>query len=125
MLRIFDTHPESNQIRVVAFNVPQLTQASFLQKNQTLQNVFLISGTLRWHRASVACKNQNCGTSAVTLSVSYIVVQFVSFLAGLGQKSNLLCMVPNGKPYLLIPLAVMDLGLNHTSSGQPFGKRLV
>ena len=25
-----------NQIRVVAFNVPQLTQASFLQKNQTL-----------------------------------------------------------------------------------------
>ena len=25
---------------VVAFNVPQLTQASFLQKNQMLQNVF-------------------------------------------------------------------------------------
>ena len=25
-----------NQIRVVAFNVPELTQASFLQKNQTL-----------------------------------------------------------------------------------------
>ena len=29
----------SNQIRVEAFNVPQLTQASFLQKNETLQNV--------------------------------------------------------------------------------------
>ena len=27
----------SNQIRVVVFNVLQLTQASFLQKNQTLQ----------------------------------------------------------------------------------------
>ena len=27
----------------------QLTQASFLQKNQMLQNVFLISVTLRWH----------------------------------------------------------------------------
>jgi hypothetical protein len=33
-------HTVSNQIRVVAFNVPQLTQTSFLQKNQTLQNVF-------------------------------------------------------------------------------------
>ena len=30
----------NNQIRVVVFNVPQLTQASFLQKNQTLQNIF-------------------------------------------------------------------------------------
>ena len=49
----------NNQIRVVAFNVPQLTQASFLQKNQMLRNVFLISVTLRWHRASVACKNQS------------------------------------------------------------------
>ena len=29
--------------------VPQLTQASFLQKNQTLQNGSLISVTLRWH----------------------------------------------------------------------------
>ena len=48
-----------NQIRVVAFNVPQLTQASFLQKNQMLQNVFLISVALRWHKASVACKNQS------------------------------------------------------------------
>ena len=36
-----------------------LAQASFLQKNQPLQNVFLISVTLRWHRASVACKNQS------------------------------------------------------------------
>ena len=51
--------PLSNQIRVVMFNVPQLTQASFLQNNQTLQNVFLISVTLRWHRASLACKNQS------------------------------------------------------------------
>jgi hypothetical protein len=50
---------DSNQIRVVAFNLPQLTQASFLQKNQTLQNGFLISVTLKWHRASVACKNQS------------------------------------------------------------------
>ena len=48
----------SNQIRVVAFNVPQLTQASLLQKKK-LQNVFLLSVTLRWHRASVACKNQS------------------------------------------------------------------
>ena len=36
-----------NQIRVVAFNVPQLTQALFFQKNQTLKNGFLISLTLR------------------------------------------------------------------------------
>jgi hypothetical protein len=33
-------HLQSNQIRVVAFNVPQLAQASFLQKNQTLQMFF-------------------------------------------------------------------------------------
>ena len=45
--------------RVVAVSLPQLTQASFLQKNQTLQNRFLISVTLRWHRVSVACKNQS------------------------------------------------------------------
>ena len=51
--------PHSNQVRVVAFSLPQLTQASFLQKNQTLQNRFLISVTLRWHRVSVACKNQS------------------------------------------------------------------
>jgi hypothetical protein len=55
---IFPYWPGCNQIRVVAFDVPQLTQASFSQKNRTLQNVFLISVTLRWHRASVACKNQ-------------------------------------------------------------------
>ena len=30
----------SNQIRVVAFQSVQLAQASFLQKNQMLQNVF-------------------------------------------------------------------------------------
>ena len=47
----------SNQVTVVAFQPVQLAQASFLQKNQTLQNVFLISVMLRWHRASVACKN--------------------------------------------------------------------
>ena len=51
--------PWSNQVRVVAVSLPQLTQASFLQKNQTLQNRFLISVTLRWHRVSVACKNQS------------------------------------------------------------------
>ena len=50
---------ESNQITVVAFQSVQLAQASFLQKKQTLQNVFLISVTLRWHRASLACKNQS------------------------------------------------------------------
>ena len=50
----------SNQITVVAFQPVQLAQASFLQKkNQMLQNVFLISVTLRWHRVSVACKNQS------------------------------------------------------------------
>ena len=49
----------SNQVRVVAFSLPQLTQASLIQKNQTLQNRFLISVTLRWHRVSVACKNQS------------------------------------------------------------------
>ena len=32
--------PHSNQIRVVAFNVPQLTQASFLQKNQNVAKCF-------------------------------------------------------------------------------------
>ena len=52
-----------NQVRVVAVSSPQLTQASFLQKNQTLQNRFLISVTLRWHRVSVACKNQSFGNS--------------------------------------------------------------
>ena len=29
--------------------VSNMTQASFLQKNQTIQNVFLISVTVRWH----------------------------------------------------------------------------
>ena len=45
---------QSNQITVVAFQSVQLAQASFLQKNQMLQNGFLIAATLRWHRASVA-----------------------------------------------------------------------
>ena len=49
----------SNQVRVVAVSLPQLTQASFLQKNQMYQNRFLISVTLRWHKVSVACKNQS------------------------------------------------------------------
>ena len=31
-----------NQVRVVAFSLPQLTQASFIQKNQMLQNRFFI-----------------------------------------------------------------------------------
>jgi hypothetical protein len=51
--------PEGNQIYIVTLCAARLTQASFLQKNQTLQNGFLISVTLRWHRASVACKNQS------------------------------------------------------------------
>ena len=50
---------QSNQVRVVAVSLPQLTQASFLHKNRTLQNRFLISATLRWHRVSVAYKNQS------------------------------------------------------------------
>jgi hypothetical protein len=41
------TPPAGNQIMVVAFQSVQLAQASFLQKNQTLQNVFLISVMLR------------------------------------------------------------------------------
>ena len=31
----------------------------FYKKNQTLQNMFLIFVPLRWHRASVACKNRS------------------------------------------------------------------
>ena len=50
---------ESNQVRVVVVSLPQLTQASFLQKNQMLQNGFFISLTLRWHKFSVACINQS------------------------------------------------------------------
>ena len=50
---------QGNQITVVAFQPVQLAQVSLLQKNQTLQIIFLISATLRWHRASVACKNQS------------------------------------------------------------------
>ena len=53
------TQAQGNQITVVAFQPVQLGQASFLQKNQTLQNVFLMSVTLRGCRASVVCKNQN------------------------------------------------------------------
>ena len=49
----------SNQVAVVAFQPVQLAQASFLQKNQMLQNLFLISVTLRWHRPSIDCKNQS------------------------------------------------------------------
>ena len=38
--------PQSNQIRVVAFNVPQLTQASFLQKKSNVAKCFFdISST--------------------------------------------------------------------------------
>ena len=47
------------QIYLVTLRPTQLTQDSFLQKNQMLQNGFLISVTLRWHKASVACKNQS------------------------------------------------------------------
>ena len=36
-------------IYLVTLRPTQLTQASFLQKSQMLQNVFLISVTLRWH----------------------------------------------------------------------------
>ena len=46
-----------SQIYLATLRPRQLTQASFLQKNQMLQNVFLISVTLRWHR--VACKNMS------------------------------------------------------------------
>ena len=37
----------TNQIYLVMVRHPQLTQASFLQQNQMLQNVFLIFFTLR------------------------------------------------------------------------------
>ena len=46
-LRMHFWIPQSNQIYLVTFKCLTLTQASFLQKNQTLQNVFLISLTLR------------------------------------------------------------------------------
>ena len=49
----FPTHPlfypVGNQIYLVTLRPPQLTKASFLQKNQMLQNGFLIFLTLRWH----------------------------------------------------------------------------
>ena len=38
---------DSNQITVVAFQPVQLAQASFLQKNQMLRNIFLIFLMLR------------------------------------------------------------------------------
>ena len=47
-----NAQPAINQIYLVTFSVTKLTQASFLQKNQ-------ISVILRWHRASVAGKNQS------------------------------------------------------------------
>ena len=37
-----DSKPEGNQIYLVTLRPTQLTQASFLQKSQMLQNVFLI-----------------------------------------------------------------------------------
>ena len=40
---------DSNQIYLVTLGPTQLTKASFLQKNQMLQNGFLIPVTLRWH----------------------------------------------------------------------------
>ena len=49
----------SNQIRVVAFNVPQLTQASFLQKKRNIAKCFFDICNGEMHRASVACKNQS------------------------------------------------------------------
>ena len=42
--------PSPNQVYLVTLRPRQLTQASFLQKDQMLQNIFLISVTLRWHR---------------------------------------------------------------------------
>ena len=53
-----EARPGINQIYIVMFTNTQFTQASLLQKNQTLQNAFLIYVTLRWQRASAACKNQ-------------------------------------------------------------------
>ena len=60
-----------NQIYLVTLRSRQITQASFLQKNQTLQNVFLISVTLRWHRASVVCKNQSFKVDHFTLPLFF------------------------------------------------------
>ena len=42
-------HPLPLPLTRVMLRPTQLTQASFLQKNQMLQNGFLISVTLRWH----------------------------------------------------------------------------
>ena len=42
-------HPVGNQIYLVTLRPTRLTQASFLQKNQMLQNGFLIFLMLRWH----------------------------------------------------------------------------
>ena len=61
-LKIEIASPTSNQITVVAFQSVQLAQTSFLQKNQMLQNVFLISAMLRWHSG---IKNQEIWTFKV------------------------------------------------------------
>jgi hypothetical protein len=46
--------------------VPQLTQASFLQKDQKLQNVFLMYVMLRWH---TVIKNHEIWTFKINLYV--------------------------------------------------------
>ena len=48
----------NNQIYLVTLRPRQLTQASFLQKNQTLQNVFLISVTQRAQSLSSLQKSE-------------------------------------------------------------------
>ena len=44
---VIATPRQFNQIYIVTYKHTQLTQASFLQKNQMLQNDFVISVTLR------------------------------------------------------------------------------
>ena len=54
-----DESRDSDQVKVVAFSLPQLRQALFIQKkNQTLQNRFLISVMLRWHSFSSLQKSE-------------------------------------------------------------------
>ena len=59
----------SNQIRVVALNVPQLTQASFLQKNQMLQNVvFYICNAINFKNSDFCNLLRLCAISALQIS---------------------------------------------------------
>ena len=58
--KLIFAQPAGNQIYIVTFMCLTIdTSFIFTKKNQMLQKGFLLSVTLRWHRASVACKNQS------------------------------------------------------------------